>query len=66
MPKSKIKIIIAFAALYLIWGSTYLANSFRDSVDPAPADGGHAISFSPALSCTRRRGLAAHQTFAAR
>ena len=28
MPKSKIKIIIAFAALYLIWGSTYLAILF--------------------------------------
>ena len=28
MPKSKIRIIIAFAALYLIWGSTYLAILF--------------------------------------
>ena len=28
MPKSKIKVIIAFAALYLIWGSTYLAILF--------------------------------------
>ena len=28
MSKSKIKIIIAFAALYLIWGSTYLAILF--------------------------------------
>ena len=36
-------VIIAFAALYVIWGSTYLQDQFRYRNDSAVSDGWHAI-----------------------
>ena len=39
----RLALIAAFAALYLIWGSTYLGIRLRHRDDPAAAHGGHAI-----------------------
>ena len=46
-------IIAAFAALYIIWGSTYLGIRFAIADDSAAAHGGRALLLAGSGSCTR-------------